>query len=151
MTAAALPSDRQRSLDAGMDDHLVKPVRARELEAVLARFLSPAGAEAAPDPVDAIAAAMGGAFDRLVGAYLADAAASLETLRDAAARGETETVAAVAHRLKGSSGIVGANAVAALCQALVDDPLDPAPRIERLSRELAHVRPRLLASAGQPR
>jgi signal transduction histidine kinase/CheY-like chemotaxis protein len=43
VTANALPSDRSRSLAAGMDDHLAKPLREGELEAVLARYLAPVG------------------------------------------------------------------------------------------------------------
>jgi signal transduction histidine kinase/ActR/RegA family two-component response regulator len=40
MTAHAFADDRQRCLDAGMDDHLSKPVVADALEAVLNRFLA---------------------------------------------------------------------------------------------------------------
>jgi CheY-like chemotaxis protein len=40
VTANAQPSDRARSLAAGMDDHLAKPYRDDELEAVLRRYLA---------------------------------------------------------------------------------------------------------------
>jgi CheY-like chemotaxis protein len=153
MTAAALPLDRQRSLDAGMDDHVVKPVRGRELESVLTRFLDPAPAAApAVSPADGIgetAAAMGDAFARVADAFLADATASIRMLHGAAASDDGRAVAALAHRLKGSAGIVGARTLADLCQGLVDDPADPAPRIDALDRELALVRARLLAPMGQ--
>ncbi|MBN8524951.1 MAG: CHASE domain-containing protein [Planctomycetes bacterium] len=42
MTADALPGDRARCLDAGMDDHLAKPVREEDLLAVLQRWAPPA-------------------------------------------------------------------------------------------------------------
>jgi hypothetical protein len=41
MTASAMEGDAERSLAAGMDDHLAKPVRAEELERVLASRLAP--------------------------------------------------------------------------------------------------------------
>ncbi|TXC67490.1 response regulator [Piscinibacter aquaticus] len=40
LTANAMSGDRERSLAAGMDDHLAKPFRAEELAAVLRRRLS---------------------------------------------------------------------------------------------------------------
>jgi HPt (histidine-containing phosphotransfer) domain-containing protein len=59
MTARALADDRQRCLDAGMDDYLPKPLREAQLDAVLERWLggepeppaAPApGAEREPEP-----------------------------------------------------------------------------------------------------
>ncbi len=40
MTAGALDADRQRCVEVGMDDFLVKPVRQSDLDAALARWLS---------------------------------------------------------------------------------------------------------------
>ncbi len=39
MTASALPSDKQRCLDGGMDDHIAKPIDVDELFAVLDRWI----------------------------------------------------------------------------------------------------------------
>jgi CheY-like chemotaxis protein len=38
VTAHALPGDRERCLDHGMDDYVTKPLRMEELERVLARW-----------------------------------------------------------------------------------------------------------------
>ena len=48
LTANAMASDRQRALEAGMDDHLAKPLRGVDLEAVLGRVLPPAAPSSEP-------------------------------------------------------------------------------------------------------
>jgi len=41
LTAAAVEGDKQKCIDAGMDDYLAKPVRAKSLEAMILRQLVP--------------------------------------------------------------------------------------------------------------
>ena len=41
LTANALKGDRERCLDAGMDDYLSKPLNAAQLQAMLAKYLAP--------------------------------------------------------------------------------------------------------------
>ena len=50
MTANAMPSDRQRCMDAGMDDFLTKPIEPDDMCAVVARWI-----QSRRQPVDALA------------------------------------------------------------------------------------------------
>jgi len=118
---------------------------------VLARFVRPSEPAPAPairmDALDDVRAAMGADFGVVVTRYLDDAASSIEALRDASARGDASAVVHVAHRLKGSSGVLAAASVVGICQRLVDDPRGGARTIDELADEVARVREQLLASA----
>ena len=48
MTAHAMDGDRERCLDAGMDDYITKPMRHADLVEVLARWVPSLAAVAAP-------------------------------------------------------------------------------------------------------
>ncbi len=46
LTAHAMTGDRERCLEAGMDDYLPKPIHPAELERVIATWVRPNGTEA---------------------------------------------------------------------------------------------------------
>ena len=52
MTAHAMSGDRERSLNAGMDDHITKPIDPNRLQAALIRWM-PEKSEERPEPVAA--------------------------------------------------------------------------------------------------
>jgi PAS domain S-box-containing protein len=115
LTASAMASDRERCLQAGMNDYLSKPLRSEDLEVVLRRWIVGTG-EAALDP--AVLAGLrelgSGIVEEVLALYLLDADERLASLRKAT---DPETTLTAAHALKGGSSDVGATRV----QALADE------------------------------
>src|ERR1017187_10423321 len=50
LTAEAMDGTRERCLQAGMDDHIAKPIRPKDLAEMLQRWLCPATPEPSPVP-----------------------------------------------------------------------------------------------------
>ncbi len=119
MTAHAMAGDRERCLDAGMDEYLTKPVRPEVLLAVVERLAHPADAADAgtrrrPEPpadprppfdhADALARVDG---DRLLlaeiaGIFLTDRDSMLAEIRAALEAGDHVRASRAAHRIKGA-------------------------------------------------
>jgi CheY-like chemotaxis protein len=158
LTADALAGDVPKSLAAGMDDHLAKPVTLERLAAVVARWAPAGGAgrsDVALDP-SVIAAlremeqGQPGLLARMVGLYLRDARTQLAALRQAAERGDAHELEEAAHSLKGSSAQLGATAMVALCRDLetaaqAADSSRAAALVATLERTFEQVRAALAA------
>jgi PAS domain S-box-containing protein len=137
MTAYAMTGDRERCLEAGMDDYVSKPVRVHELFAAIGRAMkrsslpSPLAEEEAssPGPIDwASARRHAGGDDRLlrdlVRLFLKEHPRWLAELRQAIGAADPAAVRAAAHSLKGSLGTLGVRVAFEL-----------AARLEALGRE----------------
>ncbi|HXY36934.1 MAG TPA: response regulator [Planctomycetaceae bacterium] len=148
MTAQAVKGMRERCLSVGMDDYLVKPVRAREiydkLEALFANqaaapvaqtaSTAPPAAAPRPNPVPAAPATGPSAIDwdsaiavvdgdrellgEVVGAFLIEGPSLLEEIRSALAAGDAHRLRRGAHTLKGALRTLGIESAAQLATEL---------------------------------
>ena len=128
MTASAMASDVERCYAAGMDDVLPKPLRPRDVEAVVARW---AGRASRPAPVldaSTVAAVVevtrtagGDVAAELVERYETQARDRVDALVAAREAGDDATARGVAHSLRGSSATLGATVVAERCARIEVD------------------------------
>ena len=168
MTASAMQGDREKALEAGMDDFVSKPVKPEELEAALERWVlreeeppsttatgstkgegvSSSGAEETLDPtVVQSLRDLGGdeMLLELTQIFLEDTSSNLDALKEAIEKHDTNSVERVAHTLTGSSGNMGATRMTYLSAKLQDagasEDLATAPALtERLEAEFERVR-----------
>jgi len=130
MTANVLAGEREKTLAAGMDDYLSKPLRSEILEQVLGAHLREAPGAHDDDAglVDAarladLAASFkgdGGAevVRSVVELYTAQAPERVAAVQAGVRDNDSEALRAAAHALRGSSASLGATAVEALCAQL---------------------------------
>jgi two-component system sensor histidine kinase/response regulator len=135
MTANAMAADRIRCLDAGMNDHIAKPIDPEQLFGVLLRWIGGAGGDgktaAAPAPAQEIdgnesdlaisaidvRAGMkrtGGnrqRYEALLRKFAEQQRGAAEAMRAFLANNDTATAERTAHSLRGAAGTLGATAL----------------------------------------
>nr|WP_255719766.1 response regulator [Pelomonas sp. P8] len=125
MTANAMAGDRARAIDAGMNDHVAKPVRVEALYGTLARWLGRGAEVAHLDHRAALTALSGDAalYARLKTMFRDRERGFAERFREAMSDGDTKARLRLAHDLKSEAATLGASelrdAAAALEAAIV--------------------------------
>lgn len=127
MTANALPADRQRCLDAGMDDYIAKPILPVSVQQLIERWAPQRGStpgEVAETLIDEAILKELAALDEpespsvvrgLIGDYLNETPAALSAIKQHLHAGETDELRRRAHKLAGTSASLGAKGVAEVC------------------------------------
>jgi PAS domain S-box-containing protein len=148
MTANAMAGDRERCLEAGMNDHIAKPIDPEKLALTLARWLedrvqAPAEREeteapAAHPPRIAIAGVdvafaldnLGGnaeLFEDLLDLFVEEHGDAARLIMQASADGEWRRVNAQAHGLKGAASTLGALRISEIALRIEQTARAPAP------------------------
>jgi two-component system sensor histidine kinase/response regulator len=171
MTANAMEQDRQRCIEAGMNDAVIKPIEPEQLRAVLLRWVggasnSPVDANPRQQPTSATTEALPeiSGLDTALGLsrmagnrtlyltilrrYAEGQASACDQIHEALANGEIATAERLAHTMKGVCGTIGATVVEGLAgavEAALKDYLPPT-EVQRRLQELEAPAMKLIAA-----
>ncbi|MGE4536216.1 MAG: response regulator [Desulfovibrio sp.] len=172
MTAHAMDQDRRKTLEAGMNDHIGKPIDPSELYGILARWLLPDGGDADAGRTQAAHAVplltetdkrprldvrLGLSrvrsnevlYRKILGEFPIKFSGIAASITERLGAGDTAAARRLAHTLKGVAGNIGAMALYAIAadveSCIRDRPEHCDALIGRLDRELAAAREEIAA------
>ncbi|MBI9083076.1 MAG: response regulator [Desulfobacterales bacterium] len=169
MTAHAMKGDRERCIEAGMDDYVSKPISAAHLMTAIVALIPDAGKEGSRneklstvEPVEQFDKdALLGAFENdwdffleAVGMFLEDFPPMLADIQKALKENNAETLKRQAHALKGMVGNFHARAAAGHAASLEimgreGDLSDSDESLTRLEAELQRLKENLVQLTGE--
>jgi CheY-like chemotaxis protein len=150
LTAHHLPEEIQRSLAAGCDDHLTKPIRKATLLRAIERHVTPdaaatdAAKAAVPPEVEQVRVRVDESLRDLAPGYLENRRRDLPRLAAALTGGDWETIRVIGHNVKGTGAGYGFDAISRIGAALevaakAHDSAEIGARVDELTRYLNGV------------
>ena len=165
MTAHAMKGDRERCLEAGMDDYIPKPIAPKAIAAVLDKWLAHVRKQPAADPADPAAKIGPLVFDRqafverlmgdldlvkkITAVFLKDMPEQIRKLEKHIGDGDVKAAGDQAHQIKGAAANVGGMAFSAAALA-IEQAARAGDRPRRSRRAPARAGAAIPASAGTP-
>ncbi|MBF0154521.1 MAG: response regulator [Magnetococcales bacterium] len=164
LTAFAMQEDREKCLAVGMDDYLAKPVTRQGVQSALLRWLasvaSVAQAQVAVEPrsvsvleqatFQELRTELGEDFDRVITNFMQSIPQRVQVIKQALVAANPVDLGREAHKLRGSSGQIGARSVAQCAGALEEagrqgDLAKAETWMTRLETEWLHLADALIA------
>jgi two-component system sensor histidine kinase/response regulator len=128
MTAHAMPEERLRCRDLGMNDYITKPIHPGAFAQTLARWVRPAPPRAAIARDQGLAGFSGktALYEKALALFLELYRPRRDEVRDALAKGDRETARRLAHAMISAAGTIGAMDLVRAARALQDTIRDGA-------------------------
>jgi two-component system sensor histidine kinase/response regulator len=161
MTASALQGDREKCLNAGMDDYIAKPFKQATLSVTVAKWVTRRGQASHTERVEPVggtqpeaaemiiderrieeirsigAKSQSDLLDRIIQRFAADVPAKIKNMRVSAQHRDARELRLLSHSLRGSSAQLGAVAVSDLCKQIEMLALDNA--VDEASELIEHL------------